>query len=379
MSSVFGQSIRDERELRGQSLAEFSAMLDISKAALKRWERGLSTPTQAKIDQIHAKLHQSSRPVSEPWMCHPGWWLRIGRARHRRSIRKAAEVAGISASTWMRYEDGSTPVSRSQAVQLVDVLGPQIPGFTLSDEDPSEVLKRAMNLMMTRPDLGAALSTSACLGDLDPSRLKLAHAVLGRSLIVMNEHDLAGRASMAAKRLPGKFDEGEYDEAHVEAVALWSGFRVQEPGQDAEARLRILDRRARTWSTDMQQMSELIRSMLNHWSNPQADVQTDLRSYVRRHPGCHYTPIAELMAAWADAVQDRPMAAGKAATQHTGSETTYVKFLAHKVLFECAIRSGDRDWAREALVPLEAHRDDDGLWAPDLTEKMRRVNAAFLH
>lgn len=386
MSDGFALTIREERKRLGMSLSAFSQRIGTSTASLKRWEAGSSVPSAAHREHIMQAIQQGARPAYEPWQCHPGWWLRVARHRRCLSIRAAAQLTDTSPSAWHRYETGSSPIGKRQAIQLADLLGAPLDRFHLAHAyAPEDGLAEADRQVAEHPDVACAILIELLLGlepqagedaDAEQKRMRArAHLVLGRALMHLGDHDLSGQIAKAVVRigLPGGSDE--HSLAEVKAGCVWMGFPNIKESHLAAKRLNWLDRQIAECPAESRTEFSLVRAMFADWAG-RPDLALRILDEFPTEGCAERSALVCLSKAWIYAKHGRGGRALGVSEPLLDDSNRRIAFLAHKVALEARYQQHDYRVADVHYRRLDGFRHEHGLWAPDLLARGRRIHGS---
>lgn len=366
------------------SLSQFAQLLDTSTSSLKRWEAGTSVPSAAHRECLFNLLHLGTSPTYEPWRCHPGWWLRVCRIRSGLSIRQAAEATQTSHSSWQRYETGEAPIELFQAIALASQLSPiaehlsQVVTQPLSDTFRASAhfdsTERGQSCAIFMAEIFALDRERSEFDDADYSyKSAQLHNELGRCLMEIGDHDLAGKSALAATRLT-QFSAVPDAIPRVSQVGkVWIGYPTIRRKEVALKRFEWLESKAtKVCKREAAQMAPL-RSMFANWSG-RTDIAIELiQSCNRDELTQEVNAVFDLMLGWYLSKCGSFQSGVKMAEQYIEDANVRLRFLASKVLFESHRTVGNVDEAQSLFASLEALRVNHGFWAPDLSMRARQM------
>lgn len=376
MAEAFAATIRSERQRMKMSLREFSELIGVSVASIKRWEAGTAKPTEALREAVFDTLAAGERFQPPAHGVHPGWWLRLARHSQRVSIRGAGELCDVSPSAWQRFESGQTRIGFQQAKKLVLTIGDEV-------VEPIQPLSKgfldraeAESFAQTHR-WGSALMTSllrhrsaAPEEGGGPENTCRALVILARTLMQIGDHDLCGQAYFAAYSL-GK-DSGFDPEtlARWQLSSVWTGFPVIKTPRFASARLSWLEKKLATLAPGERADYGIMRAMFLDWAGYPSLAKEMLE---RPHDSPDYEVLARLMIAWLEAKYGDRAAAIREAEPYFGADAANLAFLARKVAFEASFQNQDFLSASGHMSALEGIRDQHGYWSPDLASRRKKV------
>jgi|GEM_PF-3621466 len=378
----FSTTIREERRRLGMSLNQFAAHVGTSVASVKRWEAGSSVPCAAHREAILNTIHQGSRPTFETWRCHPGWWLRLCRHRRCLSIRQAADLSQTSPLAWQRYESGQSPLGLTQAGELSQRLGEEIPGLHLRSVHGIEEAIREAESEPYPASSGAILVSSLLYLEAQRPAMEesvyaelgaRAHASLGAFLMHLGDPDLCGQAYRAATRLSR---QAKHPLTNIETIrigAIWTGFPHAKEHTEAARRFVWLEQKLEKLPPSAQSEFSVMRAMFAEWSGQPRLARESLgRGFCDPAAGSPST-LKELMSAWLYAKSGDVTHALDQAQPWLGHPDFHKAFLAHKVAMEAHIQVGEHEAALRHFHTLELLCHAHGYWAPDLASRGRML------